>query len=379
MRIVLDARMYGLKHAGIGRYVLNLVNELEKRKLEDDFYILLRKESFDSLNFKNPKIKKVKAEIAHYGLSEQIVLPFLLKRLKPDLVHFPHFNIPLFWLGRYVVTIHDLIKHESKGKETTTRLQVFYWLKFLLYRLIVFSSIKRAKKIIVPSDYWKKKLAKNYSLSEKKIMTTYEGADDFLKKQKKNTSDLILKKFKIDMPFVVYTGSLYPHKNIERLAKAIRLINKEKNLLLVIVCGRNVFWKRFKNWLVKEELGSFVKLLGFVDDSDLFSLYQKAEAFAFPSLLEGFGLPPLEAMAAGLPVVSSNATCLPEIYGNAAYYFNPLSVSDMAKSIEKVIFDKKLQEELKKRGAKQVKLYSWEKMVDETLRIYHSEVIQRKK
>lgn len=379
MRIVLDARMYGLKHAGIGRYVLNLVNELEKRKLEDDFYILLRKESFDSLNFKNPKIKKVKAEIAHYGLSEQIVLPFLLKRLKPDLVHFPHFNIPLFWLGRYVVTIHDLIKHESKGKETTTRLQVFYWLKFLLYRLIVFSSIKRAKKIIVPSDYWKKKLAKNYSLSEKKIMTTYEGADDFLKKQKKNTSDLILKKFKIDMPFVVYTGSLYPHKNIERLAKAIRLINKEKNLLLVIVCGRNVFWKRFKNWLVKEELGSFVKLLGFVDDSDLFSLYQKAEAFAFPSLLEGFGLPPLEAMAAGLPVVSSNATCLPEIYGNAAYYFNPLSVSDMAKSIEKVIFDKKLQEELKKKGAKQVKLYSWEKMVDETLRIYHSEVIQRKK
>ncbi|MBU1127420.1 glycosyltransferase family 4 protein [Patescibacteria group bacterium] len=379
MRIVLDARMYGLKHAGIGRYVLNLVNELEKRKLEDDFYILLRKESFDSLNFKNPKIKKVKAEIAHYGLSEQIVLPFLLKRLKPDLVHFPHFNIPLFWLGRYVVTIHDLIKHESKGKETTTRLQVFYWLKFLLYRLIVFSSIKRAKKIIVPSDYWKKKLAKNYSLSEKKIMTTYEGADDFLKKQKKNTSDLILKKFKIDMPFVVYTGSLYPHKNIERLAKAIRLINKEKNLLLVIVCGRNVFWKRFKNWLVKEELGSFVKLLGFVDDSDLFSLYQKAEAFAFPSLLEGFGLPPLEAMAAGLPVVSSNATCLPEIYGNAAYYFDPLSVSDMAKSIEKVIFDKKLQEELKKRGAKQVKLYSWEKMVDETLRIYHSEVIQRKK
>ncbi|MFH1289197.1 MAG: glycosyltransferase family 1 protein [Patescibacteria group bacterium] len=379
MRIVLDARMYGLKHAGIGRYVLNLVNELEKRKLEDDFYILLRKESFDSLNFKNPKIKKVKAEIAHYGLSEQIVLPFLLKRLKPDLVHFPHFNIPLFWLGRYVVTIHDLIKHESKGKETTTRLQVFYWLKFLLYRLIVFSSIKRAKKIIVPSDYWKKKLAKNYSLSEKKIMTTYEGADDFLKKQKKNTSDLILKKFKIDMPFVVYTGSLYPHKNIERLAKAIRLINKEKNLLLVIVCGRNVFWKRFKNWLVKEELGSFVKLLGFVDDSDLFSLYQKAEAFAFPSLLEGFGLPPLEAMAAGLPVVSSNATCLPEIYGNAAYYFNPLSVSDMAKSIEKVIFDKKLQEELKKRGAKQVKLYSWEKMADETLRIYHSEVIQRKK
>ena len=379
MRIVLDARMYGLKHAGIGRYVLNLVNELEKRKLEDDFYILLRKESFDSLNFKNPKIKKVKAEIAHYGLSEQIVLPFLLKRLKPDLVHFPHFNIPLFWLGRYVVTIHDLIKHESKGKETTTRLQVFYWLKFLLYRLIVFSSIKRAKKIIVPSDYWKKKLAKNYSLSEKKIMTTYEGADDFLKKQKKNTSDLILKKFKIDMPFVVYTGSLYPHKNIERLAKAIRLINKEKNLLLVIVCGRNVFWKRFKNWLVKEELGSFVKLLGFVDDSDLFSLYQKAEAFAFPSLLEGFGLPPLEAMAAGLPVVSSNATCLPEIYGNAAYYFNPLSVSDMAKSIEKVIFDKKLQEELKKKGAKQVKLYSWEKMADETLRIYHSEVIQRKK
>jgi len=379
MRIVLDARMYGLKHAGIGRYVLNLVNELEKRKLEDDFYILLRKESFDSLNFKNPKIKKVKAEIAHYGLSEQIVLPFLLKRLKPDLVHFPHFNIPLFWLGRYVVTIHDLIKHESKGKETTTRLQVFYWLKFLLYRLIVFSAIKRAKKIIVPSDYWKKKLAKNYSLSEKKIMTTYEGADDFLKKQKKNTSDLILKKFKIDMPFVVYTGSLYPHKNIERLAKAIRLINKEKNLLLVIVCGRNVFWKRFKNWLVKEELGSFVKLLGFVDDSDLFSLYQKAEAFAFPSLLEGFGLPPLEAMAAGLPVVSSNATCLPEIYGNAAYYFNPLSVSDMAKSIEKVIFDKKLQEELKKKGAKQVKLYSWEKMADETLRIYHSEVIQRKK
>lgn len=362
--------MYGLKHAGIGRYVLNLVNELEKKKLENDFYILLRKEEFNNLNFKNPKIKKVKADIAHYGFKEQIVLPFLLARLKPDLVHFPHFNVCLLWFGRYVVTIHDLIKHESKGKKTTTRLKIFYWFKFLAYKLLVFSSIKRAKKIIVPSDYWKKKLAKDYSLSKEKIITTYEGAGEFLKKHKKDSSGLILKKFKIDRAFVVYTGNLYPHKNIERLVKAVELINKEKDLLLVIVCGRNVFWQRFKSWLAKEKLGSFVELLGFVEDKDLFSLYQKAKAFVFPSLLEGFGLPPLEAMAAGLPVVSSNATCLPEIYGNAAYYFNPLSVFDMAKSIEKIAFDKKIQEELKRKGAKQVKLYSWEKMAKETLRVY---------
>jgi len=372
MRIVIDARMYGLEHAGIGRYVLNLVKELEKKDKKNDYYLLLRKNYYQKLSFKNKKFKKILADIPHYSVKEQLLLPKIIKKIKPDLVHFPHFNVPLFYQGKYIVTIHDLIKHQSKGKETTTRLPFLYWPKYVLYRLIIFLAIKRARRIITPSQYWQKELIKRYQVKPEKITVTYEGADEFLKQKTKKDNQTVLKEYNITKPFVIYTGNLYPHKNVLRLVKAIALFNqtKKEKLTLVIACSRDLFLERFEKEMEKIKGEIQVILAGFVPTEELISLYQESEAFVTPSLLEGFGLPGLEAMASGTPVIASNASCLPEIYSDAALYFDPLNIKDMAEKIKAVINHPRKRQELIKKGKEQVKKYSWEKMAKETLKVY---------
>ncbi|HUV42361.1 MAG TPA: glycosyltransferase family 1 protein [Patescibacteria group bacterium] len=374
MKIVIDARMYGLEHAGIGRYILNLINQIEKIDEKNDYFILLRKKYYQKLEFKNKRFHKILADWPHYSFKEQFLLPGILRKIKPDLVHFPHFNVPIFWQGKYIVTIHDLIKHESRGRKTTTRLSLFYWPKYWVYQLIVFLAIKRAKRIITPSQYWQRELVKRYKIKQNKIVVTYEGAGEFANKKASLSGEKALKKYGITKPFIIYTGSLYPHKNVFRLVQAVQLINKENknNLSLVIASARNVFMERFKKEVEKTKGLNMVILAGFVPDEELIALYQEAEAFVTPSLLEGFCLTGLEAMVTGLPVVCSKASCLPEIYGQAAVYFNPLEVKDMAERIEEVVDNKKLQQELSKKGYQQVKKYSWEKMARETLRVYES-------
>ena len=375
LKIVIDARMYGLEHAGIGRYILNLIKQIEKVDKKNEYFILLRKKYYRNLQFKNKRFKKVMADIPHYSFKEQVFLPGILKKIKPNLVHFPHFNVPIFWQGKYVVTIHDLIKHQSRGMKTTTKLVPFYWLKYLVYQVNIFSAVKRARKIITPSKWWKKELIKRYCLKPGKITVTYEGAGEFLEKKPSLSGQAVLKRYGISKPFVIYTGSLYPHKNVLRLVKAVIRFNelnqKNSKLSLVIACARNVFLERFKKELEKKRGLDLVVLAGFVPDGELIALYQEAEAFVTPSLLEGFGLPGLEAMAIGLPVISSNASCLPEIYGQAAVYFNPLDINDIAKKIGEVVGNEKKSQLLIKKGFEQVKKYSWQKMAKETLRVYN--------
>ncbi len=377
MRIIIDARMYGLEHTGIGRYIINLINQIDKISFQDkdknEYIFLLRKKYFDSLVFKNKNIKKVLADYSHYSFKEQFLLPFQLFLLKPGVVHFPHFNVPVLWFGKYVVTIHDLIKHQSRGVKTTTHNPFMYWLKHIFYLFVVYSAVKRAKKIITPSKWWKDELIKIYNLTQDKIVVTYEGVDDKFNFKKESSSN-VLEKFKIKKPFVIYTGSLYPHKNADRLLEAIIKINKEKKvkLNLVLVCARNFFLKRFEKKVKDKKADDLVELVGFVDDKDLVALYKEAEAFVFPSLLEGFGLTGLEAMSLGLPTICSSASCLPEVYGQAVAYFDPLDVDDMVEKITQVVLDDNFKNCLTKAGFKKVKEYSWQKMAKETLIVYKS-------
>lgn len=373
MRIVIDCRMYGLEHAGIGRYVINLIDQIEKIDRENEYLLLLRKRYYHELSFGNPKIKKILADYPHYSFREQIFLPLQLIKMKPNLVHFPHFNVPLLCFGKYVVTIHDLIKHQYRGPATTTLWEPIYQLKHFVYKCVVWLAIKRACKIITPSYWWKKIITRNYQLSPDKVVVTYEGADEFTQKMpKKIRSEADLKSLDIQKPFVLYAGNLYPHKNVERLAQAVHLLYRKLGLNLVIAGSRNVFLKRFKGRLKKLNVEEAVKLVGFMDNRELTYLYQQAEVFVFPSLLEGFGLPGLEAMACGCPVIASNSSCLSEIYGSAALYFNPYSVEEIAQKIEKVIVSKQVRNKLIEAGFDQVKKYSWSKMAKETLKVYES-------
>jgi len=367
MKIAIDARLYGLENAGIGRYIMNLINQIEKLDKENKYFILLGKKYFNQLKFKNKNFKKILADYSHYSFKEQIFLPLQLIKIKPDLVHFPHFNVPIFWWGKYVVTIHDLIKHQSRGPQTTTRLPIFYWFKYLNYKILVWLAVKKAKKIITPSNFWKEELIKRYKLHPQKVVVTYEGID---KKFQINSNSKILNKYKIKKPFLVYTGSLYPHKNVGVLVGAVKKLNEERKIYLVIVCARNIFYERFLKKVEKLGAKDYVNFVGFVPDEELVAIYRQAEAFIFPSLIEGFGLPGLEAIACGLPVLASDIPVFREIYKNGAIYFNPLSSNDLAEKIKKIIEDRKLRKNLKLKARKLVYLYSWEKMAKKTIKIY---------
>ena len=174
MRIVIDARLYGLENAGLGRYAINLIDELEKIDVKNEYFVLLRKKYFNQLNFNN-NWKKVLADINHYSLDEQIKLPKIIKDLKPDLVHFLHFNVPIFFKGKFIVTVHDLLIHKQKGLEATTLTPSRYFLKRLGYKFVFGNAVKKAVKVIVPSQAVKDEVCYYYKLNTEKVIVTYEG------------------------------------------------------------------------------------------------------------------------------------------------------------------------------------------------------------
>ncbi len=386
-RLGLDARMWGPKHTGIGRYVENLTDQLiilkSQNKFKGEIVLFVRKEDLTTIRKKYGSQANYKiADFPHYSFKEQIFLPKVIDETGCNLVHFPHFNIPFFYQAPFAVTIHDLTKHFFSGQKTTTRFLPFYYLKYLGYKIIIRRAIKKAAVIFTPSNFVKNQIAKSYQINPEKIIVTYEGVGEKFSSISRITTDQerqkeILSLYQIRKPYLLYVGNLYPHKNIPLLIEAVkRARQKIPALNLVIVCGRNVFWERLKKTIKASQSENFVRLTGFVPDEDLKVLYQEASAFVFPSLSEGFGLPGLEAASLGCPVVSSNATSLPEIYGSAALYFNPHNPQDMAEKIVKICEDEKLKENLIKKGYQQVKKYSWEKMAEETINGYEKAVLK---
>lgn len=365
MKILIDARFYGLENAGIGRYSMNLVWELCKIDSKNEYILLLRKKYFDSLELPS-NWKKVLADIDHYSFEEQIKLPKLIKAQKPDLVHFLHFNVPVFYKDKYVVTIHDLLMHSQKGFEATTLPAPVYLVKRVGYRTVFDAAVKNSKKIIVPSNTIKIELSDFYNLNDKKIVVTYEGFDEKIEE----TS------LKISKPYFLYTGNAYPHKNLNNLILAVKLLNTKYNqsVNLAIASSRNIFTQRLETSIKKQNAGRCVKLLGFVPDEKLGYLYKNSIAFVFPSLSEGFGLPGLEAMATGTVLVASNIKVFKEVYGENAFYFDPKDVESIAKAMQKVL-DMTKSDRFKriKSSQKFVKRYSWAKMARETLEIYKKE------
>lgn len=373
MRIGIDARLYGLEHAGLGRYVMRLVQGLLEADKKDHFVLFVRSKyahNFDK--YKNVSVHAVNIPI--YGFLEQIVLPFIYSSEKLDLLHVPHFNAPLLYQGKTVITVHDLIKHYSRGKGTTTRKPFLYHLKRLGYLTATNFNIHKADAILTPSEYVKKDILRKFHVKESKITVTYEAVDPVIKSVSLSDTERkkLLSKYHLVQPFLVYTGSVYPHKNIDILIDAIGIHNhtKEVDLMLAIICARNIFYDRLEQKLKNKNATGYVKLLGFLDDNEVSRIYSQAIALVHPSKMEGFGLTGLEAMNAGLPVISSDASCLPEIYGSAAYYFDPDNVSDLVGAIEAVIGDRGLRKDLVTKGYRQVKKYSWKKMVKETLAVY---------
>lgn len=377
MRIGIDARFYGPTGKGLGRYIQKLIEYLEKVDSENEYFVFLRKENFSRFQPKNPNFKKVLADIPWYSWQEHIFMPRKIREVGVDLMHFPHFNVPLFYFGPYVVTIHDLTVSRFPTRRATTHGWAKYLFKRLAYKLVIRLAIWRAKKIIAVSQFTKNEIERYSRIDPGKIVVVYEAADSE-RRALSERSDLsrCLEKFKIKGPYLLYVGHAYPHKNLERLIKAFQLIKAKLDLQLVLVGKIDYFYQRLKD--MAEKLGLTQKadviFTGYLEDDELETLYQKATCFVFPSLSEGFGLPPLEAMARGTPVASSSHGSLPEVLGDAACYFDPEDARDMARVMSQAVEKKELREILIKKGYQQVAKFSWRKSAKDSLKVYQNAV-----
>lgn len=365
MKIIIDARLYGLENAGLGRYVINLIKGICKKDKNHQYTIFLRKKYFNRLNLP-ANFKKICVDVRHYSFLEQIVIPYHIFKEKPDLVHFPHFNVPLICPSKYVVTIHDLLMHKSKGKKTTTLPFIEYFLKRFFYSLVFANAVKKSSAILVPSEFIKKEILHYYKISSDKIIVTYEGVDipdEFGKKENIN----------LPKPYFVYVGNAYPHKNLENAVQAIMLLNKEVKAYFYVVSSRNVFTRRLEDLIKEKKAANFVKLLGFVEDRKLFEIYRNSAGFLYPSFSEGFGLPGLEAMIGRTLCIASDIEVFKEIYKDNAVYFDPDSPTDMKnKLLEALFMEPDQKEKLISKAFSFAKGYSWDTMAEKTLDVYEN-------
>ncbi len=383
--IGIDARFYGPLGKGLGRYTQEIVDNviaLDSKEHLFDYIIFLSPDNFDEFICPNNNVRKELIKSRWYTLSEQFEIPYKWWRAKVDLMHFPHFNVPLIKPGSYVVTIHDLILTKFPTHRASTLHPLVYWLKDKAYRLIIASAVSHAKKIITVSKFTKIDLIDQFRASADKIEITYEGVanltkgnDSLFVTKLDNKKTLAL--YNVSGPFLLYVGNAYPHKNLDGLITAFsQLHGKRPDLRLVLVGKEDYFYNRIKeiaksnNLWQKENRNSAIIFTGYVPDVDLEALFQEAAIYVFPSLYEGFGLPPLEAMAHGCPVASSNRASMPEVLGEAAIYFDPENKEEMAEVISSVLNDKSKREQLIALGYLQVKKYSWWECARITSQIY---------
>ncbi len=361
--ILVDARLYGPKHTGNGRYTKNLLMAIDKICTK---YPHIKFTAFTYPDLVTDAKKDLKnfdvvaCDIPHYSIKEQLFLPSFIHQFKPDLVHFTHFNKSIFYFGTSIVTVHDLIKHFFKGKDTTTRSPWLYWPKYLAYRLVT-RIVILSSYIIVPSKFWQDYLSQNYPIKDDHIITTHEAVDPkFLSSQESC----------IENPesYILYTGNLYPHKNIKIIFQAL---TKLPDLKLKIICARSdVFLQRIQKLVHQLKLESQVEFLGYVPDDQFEKLYSHALALVHPSYMEGFSLTGLEAMALNCPVISSTSSCLPEIYQDSVLYFDPDNSTELVDQINKLNNNPKLRQQLIKKGHQQVQKYSWDKTAKLTFDYY---------
>lgn len=379
MRIGIDARFYGSLGKGLGRYTEKLITSLETISGNSHTYVVfLRRENFEEYQPVHPYFIKVVADYQWYGWAEQIVFPILLWRYRLDLIHFPHFNVPLLIGKPFVVTIHDLILLHFPTIKASERPPFLYWLKYLAYRVVIAHAVFRARHVITVSEFTKRDIENTYPSIRGKVSTTLEAVDpycvwihpteerDLLRGLTLLESDLEPHREK---RFVLYVGNAYPHKNLELL---ITVAPQFSDTTFLLVGKEDYFYRSFQKQVESAKIAN-IRFVGYIDDRSLGALYRRASAYIFPSLYEGFGLPGLEAMNYGLPVVAARAGSLPEIYADAAIYFDPRDARSCVTALRTAF---RGEESLKYQalGFDRRAGFSWEKMAIETLRLYNREV-----
>jgi glycosyltransferase involved in cell wall biosynthesis len=374
LHIVIDARRIG--DFGIGTYIRSLIQALGETDRENHYTLVSSPGGLKEIAGLPENFHTAMYARSDQSTLDHIAFPIFLRGLSPDLVHIPLNRVPLLMIRPYVVTIHDmanlLFEEESHVRMNLRR-----------YRFR--RGLERAARVIAVSDATRRDVENLMGIPSSRIRRVYNAPDPgFFSRASRgegNEQERILERYQINYPFLLYAGAIRRHKNIPRLIEAFAVVRDQlaghalyKDLRLVIIGDTISRYPGVRQAVIKSRVEQAVRFLGFVPFDTLRCFYESAAAFVFPSRYEGFGLPPLEAMACGAPVVTSNISSLPEVVGDAAVLVNPERVFDIARGIRDVLLDEELRARLIRRGREQAARFSWSYTARQVLEIYREVV-----
>lgn len=371
MRIALDIRR--MSDFGISTYIRNVVRTLGRLDHENEYFLIGMVERLREIGELPGNFHSVPFLEQDPNFRTYMEFRRLVKRFECNVVHIPH----TFWRPRpvdcpYIMTVHDVLDYLYRVKGRSHLSQ------FMHYRLTRYA-LNHASRILAVSKFSKNDVAHLFHVPEKKIEVVYNAIDDRFRMGPTTAADreIIAERYQVHYPFILYAGRISPHKNVARIIEAFSALKtdlakegKFDDLKLIIIGDELSKHPDLRRAVIKSGVHYDVRFLGFVPIDVLRIFYDTAKVFIFPSLYEGFGLPPLEAMAHGTPVVASNTSSLPEVVGKAAVLVNPENVFEISRAIHRVLTDQPLREKMKIAGKEQAQKFSWESSVRRMIEIY---------
>ena len=364
MRIAIDARK--LRDFGIGTYVRNVLRHLSRIDHDTEYVLLCRERDCGIAAELGPNFRAVRESAPAYSIKEQLAIPMDLRRERAALFHAPHYVLPPLTPCRSVVTIHDCI-HLRFPQYLPHRLGYAY------ARSALWIAAHRSARVLTVSEASKRDILRYFSIPPSKIQVIYNAIDErFGETPSEEDVFRVRERYQLHDPYVLYAGNIKPHKNLERLIEAFHLLRRDslEHVKLLIIGDEISKYATLRRAVHRFKLHQHVRFFGFVPDRTLAVLYRLAGVFVFPSLYEGFGLPPLEAMASGAPVVTSNVSSLPEVVGDAAMMIDPHEPAEIAQAMRRVLTEPALAQDLRRRGLARVKEFSWERSVRRIREVY---------
>src|SRR5688572_7155072 len=368
MRVAIDARK--LHDFGIGTYIRNLLRQLARIDRQTDYVLLSRAADLDVASQLGPNFRAVLEPSPNYSLREQVHVPWVLRRERPDVFHAPHYVLPAAVTCRSVVTIHDCIHLMFPQYLPNT-------MAYAYARASMWAAVKRSDRILTVSEASKRDILHFFNVAPEKIVVVYNAIDDhFWLTPPDEEVARVRERYQLDHQFILYVGNIKPHKNLVRLIEAFAELRRTgfDEVKLLIIGDQISKLPALRRAVHSHKLHKHVRFLGYVSDQTLGVLYRLAAAFVFPSLYEGFGLPPLEAMASGTPVVTSNVSSLPEVAGEAAVLVDPYDVDSIVDGMRRVLSDPALAAALRRKGVERAREFSWERSVAKTRQVYQQVV-----
>jgi glycosyltransferase involved in cell wall biosynthesis len=364
VRIGIDARK--LHDFGIGTYIRNLLRHLARLDRDTEFVLLCRPDDGPALTALGDNFRAVPETAGNYSIAEQWRIPLALRRERVTLFHAPHYVLPPLVPCRSVVTIHDCI-HLMFPQYLPNRFAFGY------ARASIATASRRATRVLTVSESSKRDILRFVDLPADKIDVIYNAYDErFTVEPLEEDVIRVRDRYQLHDEFVLYAGNVKPHKNLERLIEAFHLVrNRGLDRLKLVMIGDEISrYAALRRAVHQHQLHRYVRFLGYMPEETLAVMYRLAAVFVFPSLYEGFGLPPLEAMASGTPVVTSNVSSLPEVAGDAAVLVDPYDPTAIADGIYRVLSDAHLRRDLRRKGLARASQFSWDESVRRVRAIY---------